>query len=180
MKLGDKEYENYNDFYTAVLKKYELFIKGQVCKIIHNYDDQQDVCQIIRIFLYHKLKNYKDYVPLDFFVKNNIGFAILKYLCEVKKQDRFENGFVSLDEQHFYGSEQCDYITNHEEEIIEIFRKLLPKLSMKHKIVLFTLFYNFDKKNYQQLAAMLNMKYVTFLTRLYKIKLIAEKIHKKT
>jgi len=48
---------------------------------------------------------------------------------------------------------------------------------MKHKIVFYSIFYNFEKKTYKELSEMIGVKYGTFLLRTNKIKKVVEEVH---
>jgi len=179
MKLDDKEYINYNDFYTAVFKKYDYFVLYEVSKLVNDYDERQDLAQSVRLFLFYRLKKYNDKTPLDFFVKNTIHFAILKCLYEIKNQQRFEDSFLTFDERlssgHIVKQQPVNVMT--EEKLHILLKKILPRLSMKHKIVFYSIFYNFEKKTYKELSEMIGVKYGTFLLRTNKIKKVVEEVH---
>jgi len=156
--------EEFNIFVNNVLKSYDFLIKQTSSSISSDYDQQQDIAQYIRIFLYDRLKLYNDAISLDWFVKNTIYFSYLKFFNEKGKQVKFEDSFFNIEDYN-----DITYV-NHLDETNKLILNIVKNLRVKDQIVFYALLYNVDNKKYYEIAEILNMNRHTFLHIVRKIR----------
>jgi len=154
--------------YSQIIKSIDKYIIWYAKKISpHDYKDH---AQDMRMFVFLNLNKFAiSKAPISYFLYILVITAYRRCVFDRKKQELFENDFISIPNSAIY-IDKFDLYDRFVSSIVD-------KLNNSQDIVIFwSIVYNKGEKNYLEISKMLNMDYSTFSSRMKRIRSIIQSI----